>query len=81
MAERWRLYSSGEATEVEQVTDLVASLEDVELEAVPEARLLEGRVQLPFIEVENGNRHFGISGITRYVWSRRNMAQSPPEVR
>lgn len=70
MPEHLALYLSGDASEIHEVTRILENLDDIEVRAILEAKLLDGRVSLPFIETEAGDRHFGISAIERYVGQR-----------
>jgi hypothetical protein len=53
------------AAEIEQVAG-------VEIEII-DGSFLEGRVVLPYIEVENRNRYYGLDSITKFV--KRRLAQ------
>lgn len=43
------------------------SVKDLEVERVTDYGLLEGRVQLPFIETDEGDRHYGVPSIQKFA--------------
>ncbi|HKP90023.1 MAG TPA: hypothetical protein VJT75_08620 [Thermoleophilaceae bacterium] len=67
MNERLRIYTSGDPDEVAQLEVAVGRAVGVAVEVVPEARLLVGRVQLPFIETPSGRRHFGMPAVEQVL--------------
>ena len=64
------LFPGPDQHENEVAVLILQDLPEVEIE-VAESLLLEGRVILPFIETDEGERRFGISSIRQFVSNRR----------
>lgn len=60
------LYPSALEEETRRVQEVLSRLDGLEVVLVPEARLIRGLV-LPFIEIEGGERFFGVNAVERFV--------------
>jgi hypothetical protein len=66
------LFSAPDPQDDARVIELLQELSHVDVQTRTETKLLEGRVILPFIETETGDRYFGIDSIERFVERERS---------
>lgn len=65
--EQWLIFYSGDIKEIEAVEKIAEQVPQVELVVVAGSEKLSGRVIMPFIEDNEGNRCYGLPSIEKYV--------------
>lgn len=66
------LFASGEAAVDREAVSVLSQAGDLDVRAIEQTRALEGRMILPFIQTESGERYFGLLGIRFFVEERLN---------
>ena len=67
MSETLYLFTTGDENEIKNIEKAFSRLNSIQIQIVTESPLLNGRVNLPFIETQDGRRYVGLNAIMKLV--------------
>lgn len=69
MCKRLTVFRRADPAENDEILQILGGLPNVEIEYIRESPILQGFVNLPFIQTDEGARFFGLEGIKKFVES------------
>jgi len=67
MSKKVFLFEGTNSEKNETAEKTLSDVKDIEVERVVDYGLLEGRVELPFIETDEGDRYYGVRSIQKFA--------------